>query len=92
MDPDFKNYAEAVKLLKVKGVTIAKATDEDLSDIFKAMQVTAIHRVELREAVSGWGADSQEVKSSAVLICSLQNTLAFLKLPPSFPSALERVV
>jgi len=61
VDPDFKNYAEAVKLLKVKGVTIAKATDEDLSDIFKAMQVTAIHRVELREAVAGWRADPQEV-------------------------------
>jgi len=65
VDPDFTKYAEEAKKLKIKGLTIAKATDEDLSDLFKEMHVTASHRVELREAVAGWRADPQQVQSAA---------------------------
>jgi len=59
VDPDFTQYAREVRRLKVKGVFISKATDEELSDMFKEMQVSLAHKVELREAVAAWRADPQ---------------------------------
>ena len=61
MDPDFTQYAREVRRLKVKGVFISKATDEELSDMFKEMHVSLAHKVELREAVAAWKADPQRV-------------------------------
>jgi acetone carboxylase gamma subunit len=61
VDPDFTQYAREVRRLKVKGVFISKATDEELSEVFKEMHVSVTHKVELREAVAAWRADPQLV-------------------------------
>jgi hypothetical protein len=61
VDPDFTMYAQQALRLKIKGVFIAKATDDELSDVFKEMCVSVVHKVELREAVAAWRADPQQV-------------------------------
>ena len=64
VDPDFTQYAEAAERLKVKGIFILKATDDELSALFDQMHVALTHKVELREAVSFWRANPQQVFGS----------------------------
>ena len=62
VDPDFTQYAEAVERLKVKGIFILKATDDELSALFDQMHVALVHKVELREAVGSWRANPEQVR------------------------------
>ncbi len=91
MDPDFKQYAGEVRRLKVKGVFISKATDEELSDMFKEMHVSLAHKVELREAVAAWRADPQRVPfppcaAAAPAFLPLQPRAHAVPSPPPHPS------
>jgi hypothetical protein len=65
VDPDFTQYAEAVERLKVKGIFILKATDDELSALFDQMHVALVHKVELREAVGSWRANPEQVRRNA---------------------------
>ena len=97
MDPDFTQYAREVRRLKVKGVFISKATDEELSDMFKEMHVSLAHKVELREAVAAWRADPQRVlfppcAAAAPAFLPLQPRAHALPSPPPSPEqALQAV-
>jgi hypothetical protein len=91
VDPDFTQYAREVRRLKVKGVFISKATDEELSDMFKEMQVSLAHKVELREAVAAWRADPQRVMfppcaAAAPAFLPLQPRAHAVPSPPPHPS------
>jgi HEPN domain-containing protein len=59
-------YAQQALRLKIKGVFIAKATDDELSEMLKEMCVSLAHKVELREAVAAWRADPQQVAACCV--------------------------
>ena len=91
MDPVFTQYAREVRRLKVKGVFISKATDEELSEVFKEMQVSVTHKVELREAVAAWRADPQRVllppcAAAAPAFLPLQPRAHAVPSPPPHPS------
>jgi hypothetical protein len=91
VDPDFTQYAREVRRLKVKGVFISKATDEELSEVFKEMQVCVTHKVELREAVAAWRADPQRVMlppcaAAAPAFLPLQPRAHAVPSPPPHPS------
>ena len=64
MKPTFTKYAAAVVEHDVSGVFILKATDDELSALFDQMHVALTHKVELREAVSFWRANPQQVFGS----------------------------
>ena len=68
VDPDFTQYAEAAERLKVKGIFILKATDDELSALFDQMHVALVHKVELREAVGCWRANPQLVRRKAPML------------------------
>ena len=97
VDPDFTQYAREVQRLKVKGLFISKATDEELSDMFKEMHVSLAHEVELREAVAAWRADPQRVlfppcAAAAPAFLPLQPRAHALPFPtPSPEQALQAV-
>jgi len=97
VDPDFTQYAREVRRLKVKGMFISKATDEELSDMFKEMHVSLAHKVELREAVAAWRADPQRVlfppcAAAAPAFLPLQPRAHALPSPPPSPEqALQAV-
>jgi hypothetical protein len=44
----------------VDGKFLARATDEDVNDLFKEMSMTAAHKVELRNAIARWRSDPQD--------------------------------
>ena len=79
VDPDFTQYAEAVERLKVKGIFILKATDDELSALFDQMHVALVHKVELREAVGCWRANPQLVRRKTYML-----SLPILLFPSRF--------
>jgi len=95
--PAFSKYASAVVEHDVTGTFIARATDEELSDMFKEMQVSLAHKVELREAVAAWRADPQRVlfppcAAAAPAFLPLQPRAHALPSPPPSPEqALQAV-
>ena len=91
MKPAFSKYASAVVELDVTGTFIARATDEELSDMFKEMHVSLAHKVELREAVAAWRADPQRVllppcAAAAPAFLPLQPRAHAVPSPPPHPS------
>ncbi len=65
--PSFRKYAAAFVELDVTGKFLAYATDFELSNMFEQMNVSAVHKAELRAAVAGWRAAPQQVRRNYVL-------------------------
>ncbi len=91
MKPAFSKYTSAVVERDVTGTFIARATDEELSEVFKEMNVSVTHKVELREAVAAWRADPQRVlippcAAAAPAFLPLQFRAHALPSPPPHPS------
>lgn len=78
--PEFSKYAGAIAQHHFTGGFIADATDEELSDMLKHIQVATAHRVDLRKAVATWRAHPheamQEIKREEKNIKAEQERLA----------------
>ena len=55
---DFKTYAYATLDLKVKGITIAHADEDELNELLKQINISVVHRVELKAAIASWRGDA----------------------------------
>ncbi len=86
--PAFSKYAAAVVEHDVTGTFLAEATEEELNDMFKEMQVSLAHKVELRAAVAGWKANPQQVSACPSALILHPFTLLFP--PPQALQAIER--
>jgi hypothetical protein len=56
---DFKRYAYKMLNLKVNGITIAHADEDELNELFKQIEIySVVHKVELKAAIASWRGDA----------------------------------
>ncbi len=55
---DFKTYAYAMLHMKVKGITIAHADEDELNELLQQINISVVHRVELKAAIASWRGDA----------------------------------